>query len=358
MIHLNDDTVVSRDDYYISHQSNGVDELYLEFSQEEQGVYAKLEEGKTRLKETSEKQTFVLCKINTGQGIVRATGRLDLSDWQKDLLLNTANLANPGFSHTLNETNMLSRIMQAPGLSSWSMNSTISNHMTRSMEMAGPTPLEAALQLQKTFGCALRFDTDQKTVTILNPSEVQVSNSYAFESVNLRRSPEYKGRSTELYTRLYPVGKDGLGIASVNNGVPYLDNTSYTGSGVVICSLWKDARYTDPASLKRDAQARLEAAARPVRSWKLDVIDLNRIDSQQWPGLGLGIWTKILLQDRARGTNETVQIVSDVIYPNYPERNQITVSTQSEVLQDAVVRLSQALMDANSEFWAQINAGS
>lgn len=278
MIYLSDGTVVSRDDYYISHQSNGIDELVVEFSQEDQNVYAKLEEGKTRLQETTEKQRFIVCKINTVQGIVRVTGRLDLFDWQKDLLINTADLNSPGFSHTLNETNMLSRIMQAPGLSSWSMISTVSSHYTRSMEMAGPTPLEAALQLQETFGCALRFDTDQKTVTILNPLEAQVSNSYVIESVNLRRSPEYKGRSTELYTRLYPVGKDGLGIASVNHGVAYLDNTAYTGAGVVICALWKDARYTDATSLKRDAQARLEAAARPVRSWKGGVKKMSKQD--------------------------------------------------------------------------------
>lgn len=346
-----------RDDYAIHHMTNGLDELRFELSAED-SIYKQLQEEKTKILETTENQTYVVRKINAVNSTVIVTCQLDLPDWRKNLLLDTANLASPGFSHTLNETNMLSRIMQAPGLSGWSMISTVSSHITRSMEMEGPTPLEAALQLQKTFGCALRFNTQMKRVTILNPAEAQISNSYVIESVNLRRRPEFKGRSTDLYTRLYPVGKDGLGIASVNSGVPYLDNTSYTGSSVVICALWKDARYTDAASLKRDAQARLEAAAKPVRSWKLDVVDLNRIDAEKWPDMGLSIWTLILLQDTAKNVSENVQVVSDVVYPYYPEKNQITVSTNSESLQDAVIRTSQALNDANSELWAQINARS
>ncbi len=346
-----------RDDYAIHHMTNGLDELRFELSAED-SIYKQLQEEKTKILETTENQTYVVRKINAVNSTVIVTCQLDLSDWRKNLLLDTANLASPGFSHTLNETNMLSRIMQAPGLSGWSMISTVSSHITRSMEMEGPTPLEAAIQLQKTFGCALRFSTQMRRVTILNPAEAPISNSYAIESVNLRRRPEYKGRSNELYTRIYPVGKDGLGIASVNNGVPYLDNTSYTGSGVVICALWKDARYTDAASLKRDALARLAAAARPVRSWKLDVIDLNRIDAEKWPDMGLSIWTRILLQDSAKNVSEYVQIVSDVVYPHYPEKNQITVSTQTETLQEAVTRTTKALSDPNGELWSQINARS
>lgn len=348
---------LQHDDYAICHMTNGLDELRFEISTED-SIYPLLEEEKTRILETTEDQVYVVRKINTVQAIVMVTCQLDLQDWRRDLMLNTADLSRPGFSHTLNETNMLARIMQAPGLSGWTKTSTVSSHVTRSMEMDGPTPLEAALQMQKTFGCALRFRTKQKTVTILNPAEAPISNSYAIESVNLRRRLEYKGRSNDLYTRIYPVGKNGLGIASVNNGVPYLDHTAYTGSGVVICALWKDARYTDAASLKRDAQARLEAAAKPVRSWKLDVIDLNRIDPAKWPDMGLSIWTRILLQDTAKNVSEYVQVVSDVVYPYYPDKNQITVSTKSESLQDAVLRTSQALSDANSELWAQINARS
>lgn len=356
LIIRNGDTI-DRDDYSIHHMSNGLDELHFELSPED-SVYPLLQEEKTRIYESTENQTFVVRKINAVNSSVLVTCQLDLQDWRKNLLLDTANLASPGFAHTMNETNMLAQILQAPGLSGWSKTSTVSNHITRSMEMEGPTPLEAAIQLQKTFGCALRFSTQMRRVTILNPAEAPISNSYAIESVNLRRRPEYKGRSNELYTRIYPVGKDGLGIASVNNGVPYLDNTSYTGSGVVICALWKDARYTDAASLKRDALARLAAAARPVRSWKLDVIDLNRIDAEKWPDMGLSIWTRILLQDTAKNVSEYVQIVSDVVYPYYPEKNQITVSTRSESLQDAVMRTSQALNDPNSDLWAQINARS
>lgn len=350
--------VLTRDDYAIYHMKNGLDEVRFEISLEEGTVYPLLQEGKTIVREHAEGQDFVVRKINAISGRATVVCRLNLSDWEKDLLLDTSDLASPGFRHTLSETNMLAKIMEAPGLSSWQMVDTVQTHITRAMEMDGPTPLEAAVQLQKTFGCALRFDAAAKTVTILYPDEVPVSNSYVIESVNLRKAPEFKGHSTDLYTRLYPIGKDGLGIASVNSGKAYVENTDYTGAGTVICRLWKDARYTDAASLKNDAQARVDAAARPVRSWKLDVIDLNRIDPGKWPDLPLTIWTRLLLQDSARSLLETVQVVSDVVYPYYPEQNQITVSSDTETLQEALARATQALIDPNGEFWGQINARS
>lgn len=349
-------TVLPRDDYSIRHQSNGLDELNFELSLADRSFYPLLQEGITKIQETTEDQGYVVTKINGGGSYAVITCRLDLSDWQKDLLLNTSSLGSPGFSHSLHEVNMLSRILQAPGLSSWQIVNQVQTHNTRSMQMDGPTPLEAAIQLQKTFGCALRFNTAAKKVTILYPSEQELSNSYAVESVNLRKTPDYKGHSTDLITRLYPVGKDGLGIASVNNGLPYLEDHSY--SQAVICGYWKDARYTDAASLKRDAQARLAAAAKPVRSWKLDIVDLNRIDAQRWPDMGLNIWTRILLQDSSRNTKEPVQIVSDVVYPYYPDRNQITVSSGIETLQELVARTAQSLQDPNGDLWAQINARS
>lgn len=348
---------IPRDDYAIAHLKNGLDELRFELSVDDQNIYRSLREGLTRLREHTENQSYVVRKINSINGVASVVARLDLADWERDLLLDTSDLSAPGFSHTLSEVNMLTAILSAaPSLSGWTVEDRVTTHSTRSMEMDGPTPLEAAVQLQKTFGCALRFYTASKKVTIFYPDECHVSDSFAIESVNLRRQPEYKGHSAELCTRLYPVGKDGLGIASVNGGVPYLDNTAYTGAGVVICKLWKDARYTDAASLMRDAQARLETAARPAQSWKLDVIDLKRIDAQRWPDMTLAIWTKLLLQDRARDTREIVQVVSDLVYPYYPDRNQITVSTRTETLQEAVLRATQAMSDPNGEFWGQINA--
>lgn len=355
MLILTNGTCIVRDDYSIRHNSNGLDEMSFQISLMD-AVYPMLQEGKTQLRETTEGQLFIVRKINAAGTYADVTCRLDLGDWEKDLLLDDDHLDGPGFSHTLHEQNMLGKIMEAPGLAGWSLVSSVQTHQTRSMEMDGPTPLEAAVQLQKTFGCALRFDVRAKTATILYPDERPVSNAYAVESVNLRRRPEYKGRSTEMYTRIYPVGSDGLGIASVNGGTPYLDDHSYTQA--VICKLWRDARYTDAASLKRDAEARLAAAARPVRSWKLDIVDLTRIDPDRWPEMNLGIWAKIMLQDSTRNTRETVQVVADVVYPYYPERNQITVSTGIETLQNTVAQTVAALQDPNGELWSQINARS
>lgn len=354
MLTIRGDLIIDRDDYAIYHMSNGLDELTFELSLNDSEIYPILQEGKTVIQETKENQRYLVRKINAAGTYAVITCRLNLPDWECDLLIDPSNLNRAGFSHTLNEVTMLSRIMQVAGLAEWTVVSKVQTHQTRTMEMEGPTPLEAAVQLQKTFGCALRFDTANKRVTVLYPQEMPLSNSFVVDSVNLRSCPQYKGRSTELYTRIYPVGKDGLGIASVNNGIPYLDDHSYTKT--VICKLWVDARYTDAASMKRDAKARLSAASRPIRSWTLDVIDLIRINPAIWPEMELTIWTRLLLQDSARDTTEPVQVVGDVVYPYYPERNKITVSTEIETLQNTVAQALTNLQDPNGALWAQIKA--
>lgn len=355
--------VIPRNDYSIVHKSNGLDEVHLQISLADRQIYPLLLEGKTRLIERTEAQTYLVQKVNGAGNYADITCRLDLTDWQKDLLIDLSDLSKPGWAHSLRETDMLARILStAAGLSGWRMVNRVKSHQTRQMEMDGPTPLEAALQLQKTFGCALRFDTREKTVTILYPAELELSDGYAVESVNLRTLPNYKGYASELCTRLYPVGYNGLGIAAVNNGVPYVQNTDYTRD--IISQLWRDIRFSDAASLKEAAIARLERLSSPVQSWQLDIVDLHRIDPLKWPGLSLDIWTKIMLVDNSRDTRRQVIVAADKVFPYYPEKNKITVTTvescsaDMKTLQQSAITVEKSLADPNSDLWSRINATS
>jgi hypothetical protein len=221
-----------------------------------------------------------------------------------------------------------------------------------------PTPLAAVLQLQKTFGCALRFRTRDKSVEILYPAEQPISSAYAIESVNLLEYPEYKGSAKNLYTRLYPVGKNGLSIATVNDGCYYVEDHSYTED--VICSVWRDDRYTDAQSLMSAAQARVNQDAKPVRNWKLKIVDLNRIYPGQWPELDLSMWKRLILHDSIRGTNEIVRIIGMRIFPYYPERNTITVTTDQAVVrqdaQHAITSILRMVTNPSSDYWGLLNS--
>ena len=342
---------ISSDKYYIQHMENGLDELHFEVSLDDPAYFAIYEE--TAILETTEGQTFTVKKINAGQKTADISCQLDLRDWQQDIFFR---LGQRGFLHEFTETRMLSeQIMKAQGLSAWQMVSEVRTSKTRKIEMEGPTPLEVALQMQKTFGCALRFDNREKRVRILYPTECALSKAYAVDSVNLRKVPEFKGSTAELYTRLYPTGADGLGIAAINGGKDYVDAQSPC-TDRVICKLWSDARYTDAASLLADAPGKVNAAAQPERSWKLDVVDLHRIDPETWPDMGLGIFTVLHLIDSKKGIRANVQVCEDKVWPYYPEENQITVSTVTGSVQRDVRNLQRALADPNSDFWQQFAA--
>ena len=212
--------------------------------------------------------------------------------------------------------------------------------------------------MQKTYGCACRFDTNEKTVTVLYPAEKTLGNSYAIDTVNLRRPPEYKGDSSNIYTRLYPVGKDGLTIYSASGNTShslYLTNWAYFGVSKIISKIWKDDRYENPDSLYQAALAKLAEDSQPIRSWVLDVVDLNRIDPESWPDLGLGLFTVLRLVDGKKGITANVQVVEDKVYPYYPERNQISVSTVCGSVQRTVQKLYQDINDPNSEYQQKVS---
>ena len=73
---------------------------------------------------------------------------------------------------------------------------------------------------------------------------------------------------TQLCTKLYPLGYgegiNQLTIQSVNNGVPYLENTAASDEYGQISRIWIDRRYQDAESLKAAAQTMLDELSRPI----------------------------------------------------------------------------------------------
>lgn len=342
MLQLENGRPLMLDDYSITHRSNGADELRFRLSLDSDAYREIAEEG--RVLETSEGQTYVVRQIDAGEASAEVICGLDLDDWRIALYLDYAN-GNTTLQKTLNP-------IVPPG---WSMEGATFGGQKCDIHMQGPTALEIAEQCQERYGCCLRFTTADKRVRVIDPSKSTLSNAYVVDSVNLRSAPQFKGRSDDLYTRIYPTGKDGLTIASVNNGKPYLDDQRYVKR--VISKIWHDERYKDAAELMQAAKKRLAAAAQPKRSWTLDVIDLNRIDPATWTDMGLGLFTVIRLVDNYKGLQTDVQIVEDRIYPHHPDRNRITVSANMNSIQKTLRRLARQIDDPNSSFWQKIKTG-
>lgn len=341
MLQIENGIQIATDDYYIQHMENGFDELHFDVALSDPAYYALREES--RILETTEQQTYTVKQINAGKRSADIGCRLDLSDWQTKLHIGYKSGSRTAAS-----------VLASIAPSGWSViNNTISQKK-REIEMDAPTPLEIVEQMQDTFGCAIRFDNSSKLVMLLYPEEMPLSNSYAVDTVNLRCPPLFKGKSADLYTRLYPIGKDGLGIAAVNDGKDYVENLIYTGK--VICAVWKDERYTDAESLRDDAQKRVDAASQPERSWTLDIVDLKRINAEKWPDMDLSMFTVLRLVDSYKGFQANVQVREDKVYPYYPEKNEITVSTATKSVQRTLRGVYRQINNPNSQFYQRLNA--
>lgn len=349
MLQIQDGAQIAVDDYYIQHVEDGIDELYFEIQLSDPSYRMITEE--CRIIETTEQQTYTVKTISAGKNRAKIGCRIDLSDWEKTICIDYNRTGTPLM---ILKGATVDFFEDSSALRAWSMLDSGSKSERRTIQMQGPTPLELVIQMQKSFGCAVRFDTNSKTATILWPNDIPLSNSYAIDTVNLRAAPEFKGKSSGLYTRLYPVGKDGIRIGSVNNGLDYVQNLSYTDQ--IICAYWQDSRYTDPTDLRDDAQKRVDVASQPERSWKLSIVDLHRLNPGKWKDMSLSMFTVLRLIDSNKGFSANVQVREDKVYPYYPEKNEITVSTVTRSVQRTLRSVYNDINNPNSAFWQKIIA--
>ena len=99
------------------------------------------------------------------------------------------------------------------------------------------------------FMCEPVFDTISKKVSFY-AERGEDKGVYFLQGLNLKKIQK-SSTSYEYYTRIIPVGANGLTIESVNDGKNYLENYQY--SDKVLTYIWKDESYTDAQALMEDA---------------------------------------------------------------------------------------------------------
>ena len=109
---------------------------------------------------------------------------------------------------------------------------TLSAHYKNAWELT-----QAAI---KTYGCELEYDSYNKIINIYE-KRGSYRGVFAIDGVNMK-DLEIQSTSYDFYTRLVPIGKDGLTVESINGGKNYIEN--YTYSNKIKTTYWKDERYT------------------------------------------------------------------------------------------------------------------
>ena len=327
--------VIANDDYYIRQLASGLDEVVFTISIWDEAYPHLVEEASIR---DRDQQWYLIKQIDAGNETAKIIAQLDLDAWKSEMLIGYSNN-----SATLNAT--INGIIPA----GWHFLDKSGLTMQRTIE-GDYTPLEIVDACRDTYGVYFKFDNVSKTITALLPDEAEPLGAFATRDLNLKEI-NYKGKSNDIVTRLYAYGADGLSFAGINNGMPYVENFTY--SDRIICAVWRDDRYTIAENLLADAKKKLSTLAIPTRSYECDVVDLRATNPEMYGFLDFDIFSVATLIDDAKNFAINYQVVERWDYPYYPEKNKVIFSSSPAKIQNQVKHLAQQIENTNSPFRQQ-----
>ena len=312
---------IAQDDYFITEQLSGPDEL--EFSiPVTDPLYASLqEEGRIR---DRDQQFYNIKSIDAGASSATVTCEQDLDDWKAQVLLNFSS-----------DTKTCAQTIEMVKPAGWSVEDKAAISIQRTIS-GNLTPYEVAWKCPDTFGVYLRFDNAKKIVRILTQEQASPVGAFATRELNLKEI-NYKGSTKDFATMLFAYGKDGLSFADINDGKAYV--TDYSYSSKVVVAYWSDERYTVKEDLLAAAKAKISAMAKPVRSYECAIYDLKAVDPEKYNNLDFSLLTTAMFIDDNRGQFVNYQVVARKVYPYYPENNEITLSSEPITISDKMTSI-------------------
>lgn len=287
-------------------------------------------------------QYYVIKGVNerSSSGVCTVNAELDLRDLQKKVYLSKK-------WETETFVNFSSDILSGTG---WTISNAVLITKRTTTEAKDETPRELLERCCNTtsYGTCFEFDTKSKVITCIKPeNNTTPSGVYFTDELNLTELT-MKGRSSSLVTRLYPVGKDGLTIASVNNGKDYIENYTYTDK--VVCAVWRDERYTNAQSLKDDGEVLLDARAKPERSYTCKVVNLAKTNPEIYGTiLPIALYDIVSLVDRNRGSRIDHRIVELKEYPADHTLDTVTLSTVTGRISGTISSINNRIKELDAQ---------
>ena len=332
-----DNPILNTDDFCITEKWSGLDELVFEISIFDPAYPSILEEAVIQYG-----QPYLVKAVDSGANMAKVKCQLDVDALKADMLLSYTNA-----SATVYET--ILGVVPA----GWTVLDHSGFKQRRTLEGEAYTPLEVIQACADVYGVALRFDRSGKTIHIYNPDGFEPLGAFASRELNLKEI-NYKGKSSGFATRLYAYGKEGMSFAGINDGKPYVEDHSY--SDKIICAYWKDERYTVAENLLADARRNLKEMSVPVRSYSCSVHDLAATNPEMYRFQDFSLFSMVKLIDDLRGTSLTHQVVEYRRYPEYPEKNEVVLSTVAPTITKTVKNIQQQIERPTSSFRQQMQA--
>lgn len=269
-------------------------------------------------------QLLAECYIRTDRQeyVVKAVEKSSTSAWRKvSCALNIEELEGAPFEdfETVEQTVQAAAEFALEG-TGWTVETDADITKKRTIRKEDDTTAwEVVKQIVDTYRVELEIDAVNKRL-LFHTRRGQDRDAYFIERLNLR-SLGVKTSSYGFYTRLIPIGKDGLHLW--RDGQNYIENHQY--SDKVITSIWRDERYTVTAALLEDAQARLDEASTPARAYAAELVDLAA-QSDKYNALAYDLGDAVLLVSEKTDEREKQRIVKLDEYPDDPLANKAELS--------------------------------
>lgn len=287
-----------------------------------------------------ENQRYLIKSINERKTISTIVCELNLDDLKADMFT-SFNRTTESFRNICTE--ILSN-------TDWTVeNDTLVNKRC-SFELTDVTPFDILNECTNStsYGNVYEYNTKRKEITLIKPeNNTNAKGVYFTDELNLT-DLNLKGSSSGLVTKLYAYGKDGLSIASVNNGCEYIENHSYIAK--VISYVWRDERYTNAQSLYDDAVVKLANMAQPKQSYTCKVIDLAKTQPDIYKDiLSYSLYDVVTLVDRNRNRKQNYRIVEIKEYPAKPILNTVTLSSIPAKITAKLTTINNRITERNAQ---------
>lgn len=312
------------DDYCIVHNWNGWEDE-VKFSLPRGHPQMRLLTERVRLVEKTEDQTYALSSINVGRNYTDYEAVLDLDSLCGTLLKNWSNYVSTGIWSKGPQT-MADTLRRAiSDVSGWELTAPDKATEKLAIEKFTGSPLELAqkaVDVWKSY--PLRFlvpgTSTACQMIIVDPSTRTPQGAYFTDELNLTEQPYYKGKAEtgdSYYTALLLYGKSDISVEA----------QCHDYDSRVIWHSETDSSISDKSALKIKADAMVKSAAFPKRSYSCQVADLARLAPDKYAHLSFGLYDKVVLMDRDRHTNTTVQVAQYTVYPYHAEKNAVQLNS-------------------------------
>lgn len=160
------------------------------------------------------------------------------------------------------------------------------------LETEKKSVLQNIEEIQSIWGGLLVWDSINHKLSLRDENKWQPESGfqvrYARNEKNITKTV-----NNDIVTRLYVFGKDDLDIGSVNNGVKYLENFSFTDN--IYVGIYESKDQDDPQKLKEEGEQVLAKICKPRNTYKVGMCDLRTLpDYAKGEDFDLGWMAKII----------------------------------------------------------------